>query len=122
MIEIVFLEPEKKHPNSQDETIYQVAKKLEQDYGLCEKFVKYIENKLYSRAIKIAERQLKDFGKTNKKIIFNQLSDYLKIEWRKFITQEKHYIITKASLDRGGKSFIDTKSYYRNMEIAIKER
>lgn len=121
MIQISFLEPDKKHPKSES-SVYEVAKKLEKEYKLCDKFVRYIDEKLHKRMMTITQRQLRDVGKVNKELVFFQLSEFLQKEWRKYISQEKHAIITRASLERGGKSFIDTKAYYRNMVIEIKER
>lgn len=117
---IVFLEPDTMHPKSNN-TIYDVAKNLENEFRLCEKFINYYKDTILKKLMSLCERQLKDFGYVNKAQVFQQLSEYIMFRWRDYIRRQEHGIMTKAAQKEGRKSFIDTKAYYMSMRVAIRD-
>lgn len=98
-----------------------VAEKLENRYGLCERFFNFISQDLESKFMYFLERDLERLGveKAFENACFFS-SEWLTNEWRMYIEQAKTGITTKASQERGDPSFIDTANYYRNMRFEIR--
>lgn len=120
MITFRALEPSTPHPNSKNETIYDVAMQLEEDFHVVESFFNFIEPKIYEKFEFYLERE-EDITSIDFRAILFKLSEWCRNEWRQFIIQEKHGIKTKASRERGGKSFVDTTAYFLNMLTIIGE-
>lgn len=111
-MKIKFIEPDMLHPNS-NTSIYEVGKKLEKKYNLCQKFMDDTESKIHDRMAVLINR-----GYSEKRIIFTLEND-IKQYWREYINKELHNIKTQSAKKRGGKSFIVTGAYFQSMQIVL---
>lgn len=110
---ITYIEPDMLHPNSDEQTISDISKKLECKYHLLEKFSESIMPKLVE---KLAQELLRN--DPNRAFVI--IEEYIKDEWRDYIVNEKHGIKTKASTERGSEAFIDTGAYFKGLRVQLR--
>lgn len=113
-MKILFVEPNLLHPDS-DISIFEVAKKLEKRFKLCEKFINDSKN-----MISIENRFLTCLSRNYDiaRIKFD-LENFIMNLWRNYINKELHNIHTKASIKENRKSFIKSGAYYKSMKIVL---
>lgn len=115
---LVFTEPDILHPNSETETIFDVARILEEKYHICEIF--YNKNKDFIKEQCKSLALLGIFDKNNKlESKKNSVEEKLKNRWRQFVLDGEIDIATEASRRREDPSFVDTGAYYLNMGIKV---
>lgn len=111
-IQIVFIEPDRLHPNSDTTTVGEVATLLEDKYHLIENFTKKYKNEITKKLLQYAKN-----NPNNWKFL---LSEYIKNEWRDYMVSELHNIKTKIATKEQRESFINTGAYYKSLQIIIK--
>lgn len=97
--------PELPHPGSRDITVVELAQILESKYKLLERFTKAVEPKFMAYLRKIINRGHKGLN-------LAQINEFFKSEWREYILDGAHGIMTEAARERGDPSFVDTSAYY----------
>lgn len=110
-LKVEFLEPEMLHPNSDTESIADVAIYIEAKYGLCKKFTNYI---LPTLAEKYCQYVLA--GQKNWQFM---LSQWLQSEWRDYMVNQLHKIRTELADEQSREAFIDTGAYYRSLVVKV---
>ncbi|HDZ5057801.1 TPA: hypothetical protein RTG63_001664 [Campylobacter jejuni] len=111
-LEIVYESPDMLHPNSDYQTISDVANFLEDKYHLLQNFSIYIKPKLL--------KKLSEYILSNKNNWDFLLSEWLKGEWRDYIVEQLHHIKTKLSQMEDREAFINTGAYYKTISVKIK--
>jgi hypothetical protein len=114
---IDFIEPGIQHPNSENETIFDVAEKLEQRYSLLQIFIALHKKDL--EQIIISEMALAIKHDKSNDEMDGSINDRITPIWRAYILNEEHGIITMASEQRGSASFVDTGSYFTGLSIGV---
>lgn len=105
---LIFETSELPHPNSTNgETIYDVSIELEKRYKIVKHFFNYIEQDLI--------KKIETDSKRGKRINKDRINEWVKNRWRQWILDGNYGIVTKASVERGNQSFVDTGAYYMSM-------
>ncbi len=110
-LKVEFLEPELLHPNSDTESIADVAIYIEAKYGLCKKFTNYIIPKL---AEKYCVYVLS--GQKNWQFM---LSQWLQSEWRDYMVNQLHKVNSQLADEENREAFINTGAYYRSLVVKV---
>ncbi|WP_289748639.1 hypothetical protein [Helicobacter bilis] len=113
-MKIKFIEPNMLHPDS-DISIFELAKRLESKFHLCEKF---ISSKEITEAIEMRFLHNVARGYNNDRMRFD-LENFIMNRWKDYIRDELHNIKTKAALKEHRKSFIKSGKYYKSMRIIV---
>lgn len=116
MIELVFIERVEPYVKGSDTG--EVALKLEREYEVCKRFSEFISKDLEDKFFFYLGRE-KDWAKGFSNALF-LTSNWLTNEWRTYIEMAKHGLTTKASQKRGDPAFVDTRAYYRNMQVMLR--
>ena len=111
-MKIKFVEPSMLHPDS-NVSIFEVARILEREYRLCERFINNNTIIIEEKALEIAMR-----GYSKDRMRFD-LENFIMNKWRNYIRKELHNIKTKTALKENRKSFIKSGAYYKSMRIIV---
>lgn len=119
--EIIFQEPQRKHPKNSgkgENTIADVAKKLEKDYDILHIFMRKYKDKI--KSVIIQEVKLAWNSKRDQEMVNNIIGDRIKNLFRQFIIRDETGIKTLAALAAGRQSFVDTGAYYKSLIVKVK--
>ena len=111
-MKIKFVEPSMLHPDS-NVSIFEVARILEREYRLCERFINNNTIIIVEKTLEFAMR-----GYSKERLIF-MLENTIMNMWQEYIRNELHNIKTKASIKENRKSFIRSGLYYKSMRIVV---
>lgn len=121
IVAIQFTSPDLMHPKggndeSEQKTILEVARSIEKRYKLIEIFVSMYKDKFEKIIADEMARILK--GKTVD-AVKGTIQEKIKNDWRRFVQNQEHGIMTKAAMDREGTSFIETTAYYLSLQPKV---
>lgn len=104
-----------------DITVFKLSKDLEDEYHIIELFWKIHQKQIKEIIFNAVKRNFYSKSNLGSEKMYQDISDKIIAMWRKYLRNEEHGIVTKASRKANPprQSFIDTGDYMRTLKVKV---